>query len=282
MVDRIEQAISDADRHGLGVAVAHLDLSRFQGVNDRLGHPGGDAVLVQVAERLLAQLRPGATLARISGDEFLALWRDLDLDRPEEAVALSEGLLGALDRPFGIADMSVQVSASVGMARHAPGQDVDELMQSAEAARIDAKTRGPGRVAFYTEKLLKASKSRMIMEAELRLALAEPITQFVLHYQPVVDLTSGKVVAVESLVRWQHPVRGLVGPDRFIPLAEAAGLIHHMGDWVLHQAIRDQASLTHEGRELDIAVNFSVRQLDEQTVAKVRGAIEDSDLRPAA
>ncbi|MEP7091086.1 MAG: EAL domain-containing protein [Nocardioidaceae bacterium] len=277
--DRLGQAISDGDRSGLGVAVAHLDLFRYQGVNDRLGYRGGDAVLVQVAERLLAQLRPGATLARLAGDEFLVLWRDLDADHPDEAVAWSEELLGVLERPFDIADVSVHVSASVGVARHTCGHDVDQLLHAADAALIDAKTRGPGCVALFTEELLEERTYRMVLEAELRLALAEPITQLVLHYQPVVNLTSGKVVAVESLVRWQHPVRGLLGPDRFIPLAEAAGLVHLIGDWVLLQAIRDQASLTHEGRELDLAVNFSVQQLDEQTVTKLRRAIEAGDVR---
>ena len=118
------------------------------------------------------------------------------------------------------------------------------------------------------------------LEAELRLALEGSVTQFVLHYQPVVDLTSGKVVAVEALARWQHPVRGLLGPDRFIALAEATGLIHQLADWALDQAIRDAGALTHEGRELDMAVNFSAQQLDGQVVAKVQRALEKSGLRP--
>jgi diguanylate cyclase (GGDEF)-like protein/PAS domain S-box-containing protein len=280
MLDRLDQAISDADRHGLGVAVTHLDLHHYQRVNDQLGYHGADAMLVQVAERLQTRLRPGDTLARSSGDEFLVLWRDLDLDRPAEAVSLSEGLLRALDGPFDAADGSVTLSASAGVAYHTSGQSVEELLQSAAAATHDAKKRGSGSVVPFTEELREAAGLRRTLEVELRLALEGTITQFVLHYQPVVDLTSGRVVAVEALVRWQHPVRGLLGPDRFIPLSEATGLIHELGDWVLGTAIRDAAVLTHEARELDVAVNFSVLQLDEQAVAKVRRALENSGLRP--
>ena len=114
------------------------------------------------------------------------------------------------------------------------------------------------------------------LEVDLRLALEVPVTEFVLHYQPVVDLTSGNVVGVESLVRWQHPVLGLLGPDHFIALAEESGLIHQLGEWVLEQAVRDAAILTHEGRELDMAVNFSARQLNDHVVANVQRAFENS------
>ena len=278
MVDRVAQAISDAERRGLGVAVSHLDLSRYQRVNDRWGYCGGDEVLVQVAERLSGQLRAGDTLARSSGDEFLVLWRDLD--SPEQALALSEGLVAGLGGAFEVAEEMVSVSASVGVAWHRAGGSVDELLQSANAALYDAKSRGPGQVLLFTAELREAARFRTSIEEELRAALVGPVTELVLHYQPVVDLTSGNVVGVEALVRWNHPVRGFLPPDRFIPIAEASGLIHPLGDWVLEQAVRDGVSLVHEGRELDIAVNFSVRQLDDRAVIKVREALEASGLRP--
>ncbi len=278
LVDRVAQAISDAERRGLGVAVSHLDLSRFQRVNDRWGHRAGDAVMVQVAERLTTQLRAGDTLARSSGDEFLVLWRDLG--SPEQAVALSRGLVAALTEPFEVEGEAVPVSASAGVALHRSGQSVDELLQSANAALYDAKSQGAGHVLLFTEELRAAAKFRTSIEEELRRALTGPITELVLHYQPVVDLASGRVVGVESLVRWKHPVRGFLPPDRFVPVAEASGLIHPLGDWVLEQAIRDGVNLTHEGRELDIAVNFSVRQLDDRAVARVGEALEASGLRP--
>ena len=280
MLDRIEQAISDADRRGLGVAVTQLDLHRYQLVNDRLGYRGGDAALVQVAERLAKVLGPSDTLARSSGDEFLVLWRDLDRDRPDEAIRLSQGLVDALDGAFGVADVSVTLSATAGVAWHVPGQSADELLLSADTAIHEAKSQGPGHVVLFTDEMRAATGIRRSLEVELRHALSGAVTEFVLHYQPIVDLTSGKAVAVEALVRWQHPVRGLMGPDRFIPIAEATGLIHPLGDWVLDQAFRDIASLTHEGRELDLALNVSARQLDDRIVAKVRGALESSGLRP--
>jgi len=132
---------------------------------------------------------------------------------------------------------------------------------------------------LLTDKLHKLSSSGTSLAADLRLALETPVTEFVLHYQPVVDLTSGKVVGVESLVCWWHPVQGLLGPDKFIALAEDRGLINQLGDWAMDQAVRDAATLTHEGRELDMAINFSVRQLDDQVVAKVQRALVSSGLR---
>jgi diguanylate cyclase (GGDEF)-like protein len=280
MLDRIEQAGSDADRRGVGVAVTRLDLHRYDQVNDRLGYRGGDALLVQVAERLQAQLRPGDTLSRSSGDGFLVLWRDLVVDRPSQAVELSEGLVRALERPFDVAQVPVRVSASAGVAQHTAGDSVDALLQSTEAALQVAKGQGPGHVVLFTDEQREATTFRRSLETDLEAALEGAVTQFVLHYQPLVDLTSGQVVGVESLVRWQHPVWGLLGPDRFIPLAETTGLIEQLGDWVLGQAIHDTASLTHQGRELDVAVNVSVLQLDDQAVDKVRRALESSGVRP--
>ncbi|AWB92304.1 putative bifunctional diguanylate cyclase/phosphodiesterase [Aeromicrobium chenweiae] len=280
LVDRLEQAIADAERRGLGVAVAHVDLSGFQRVNDTLQYSGGDRVLVEVAERLQGQLRPGDTVARASGDEFLVLWRDLDVDDPGAALALGERLLEALEQPFGPAHRPVSLSADVGVARHVVGWGADRTLSSAVLALAEAKTRGPGTVALYTQELEAAVVGRTTLESELRTALAGTVSQFVLHYQPVVDLRSGEVVAVESLVRWQHPVLGLVPPDRFIPMAEATGLIHPLGGWVLDQAVRDAGNLTYDGRELYVAVNFSVLQLNDEAVLQVRQVLESSGLTP--
>ena len=133
---------------------------------------------------------------------------------------------------------------------------------------------------LFAKGLHKLATSGTNLEADLRAALEAPVTEFVLHYQPVVDLSSGKVVGVESLLRWQHPVLGLLGPDKFIPLAEESDLIHRLGDWALHQAVRDAAGLSHDGRELDMAINFSVRQLDDHVVAKVHKALAASGVRP--
>ena len=279
MLDRLEQAVSTSARHSVATAVTTVALHAYIDVRDRLGYRGADAVLVQIAERFQARLRRGDTLSRSSWDQFQVLWRDVDPNRPAEAVALSEGLVSALDSPFDVAGVRVLVTASAGVALHSPGQTADELLRATDAALQEARNRGPGHVVLSTDELRIETTIRRSLEADLRLALGQSLSQFVLHYQPVVDLTSGEVVAVESLVRWQHPRWGLLGPDRFIPLAESTGLIRPLGSWVLQQAIRDAVKLTHQGRDLDVAVNFSVRQLDDRAVASVQRALKGSGLR---
>ncbi|MFZ1287108.1 MAG: EAL domain-containing protein, partial [Candidatus Phosphoribacter sp.] len=278
MFDRIEQAVGEADRRGVGIAVTRLDLHRYQQVIDSLGYRGGDALLGQVAERLQEQLGPRDTLCRSSADAFLVLWHDLD--RPDSAVELTERLVRSLEPPFVVADVPVPISACAGVAIHSRGHSVDALLRSTDAALQDAESRGPGHVVLFTEEQRAVTTFRRSLEADLRVGLQGTVTQFVVHYQPLVDLASGQVMGVESLVRWQHPAWGLLGPNRFIPLAEATGLIGQLGDWVFEQAIRDTATLTHRGRELDVAVNFSVHQLDHDAVAKVQRALNSGGLRP--
>ncbi len=280
MLDRLEQAVRSNPPSGVTVAVTALDLHAFQEVNDLLGYHAVDAVVVQAAQRLRAQLRPGDTLCRSAGDEFLVLWRDVDPSQPSDAVALSEGLLGALDSPFDVAGVPVSVNASAGTAMHSLGQSVDDLLQAVDTALREAKSLGPGHVVLSTDKPKVEATFLKSLEGDLRRALTGDPSQFVLHYQPVVDLATGKVVAVESLVRWQHPTWGLLKPDRFIPLAESAGLMHRLGAWILEQAVRDAIGLTHEGLDLDVAINLSVRQLDDRAAGTVQRALEGSELSP--
>ncbi|MCU1537769.1 MAG: hypothetical protein JWP82_2120 [Humibacillus sp.] len=281
MEDRVEQALVDAERRGRAVALTHLDLNDFQHVNEHLGRTGGDAVLVQVAQRLRDRLRPGDTVARLDGDEFLVLWRDLEPAAAAEAVELSKDLLRVLEPPFEVGETRTTVSASVGVAVRRPGQSVEDLLRASDTALHEAKSRGPGQVVQSTEGLQESVELRRALEAELRLALEGTIDQLVLHYQPVLDLATGTVVAVEALVRWQHPRRGLLGPHLFVSTAETTGLIQRLGGWVLDRAIRDAVSLSHGGRELDVAVNISVRQLDDRFVDTVRSALASSGLRPS-
>ncbi|MFL6153413.1 MAG: EAL domain-containing protein [Ornithinibacter sp.] len=280
MLDRIDQAVRTSSRQGVAVGIVSLDLQAYRDVNERLGHHGWDAVLVQVAERLQAQLRPGDTLCRSAGEKFLVLWRDVDPHQPPDAVAMTERLLLALDGPFEVAGEGVRVSASAGAALHTPGQSVEDLLRAADGALQEARSRGPGHAVLCTENLRADATFLRSLEADLRRALTEDPSQFVLHYQPVVDLTTGRVLAVEALTRWQHPTWGLLGPERFIALAESAGLIHQLGSWVLHQAVHDATGFTHGGRDLNVAINVSVRQLDDRTVAHVQRALEGSRLSP--
>ena len=275
LADRLTQALSDASRRATQVAVAFLDLDHFKRVNDSLGHPSGDRLLQQVAARLTSQLRAGDTLARFSGDEFVVVWRDLtDAGQGE---VLSRRLSAALAAPFDVGDATVAVSASIGVAVGSSPQSADELLLAADSAMYDAKDRGRARVRVFSSELQHEAAERLTIEVGLRKAIVR--NELVVHYQPVVDLQSGRPVAVEALVRWQHPTRGLVPPDSFIPVAESSGLIIPLGRWVLDRACRDAAAWTGELADLDVAVNLSVRQLTQPDVLmQVRQALAESGL----
>ena len=278
LTDRLAQALSDSERRGTQLAVAFLDLDHFKRVNDSLGHPAGDALLVEVGRRLSSQLRAGDTLARFSGDEFVVVWRDLE--DTCEATALSARLVDALASPFDLGTATVAVTASVGLAVGRAPQSAEELLLAADAAMYDAKGHGRGRLRTFTTELRRGAAERMETENGLRTALERD--ELVLHYQPVIELATGRAVGAEALVRWQHPERGLVGPDQFIPVAEASGLIVPLGRWVLETACREAASWTGDAAGLDVAVNLSVRQLTQPDVLRhVHEALASSGLAPS-
>ncbi len=277
LLDRLDKALEDGARRGSGAAVAFIDLDHFKRVNDSLGHPAGDLLLAQVASRLSQAVRPGDTVARFSGDEFVVVWRDLH--SVHEAELLSARLMQTLSVPFQLNGTPVTVSASIGVSVGCLPQTPDELLLAADAVMYDAKAHGRGRVRVFSSDLREGVEQRMATEVGLRQALARD--ELVLHYQPVVDLTSGRAVGVEALVRWQHPRDGLIGPDRFIPVAEASGLIVPLGRWVLQRACRDAASWSGPLAGLDVAVNLSVRQLTQPDVLRhVRDALATSGLAP--
>jgi len=277
LTDRLRQALSDSGRRGTDIAVAFVDLDHFKRVNDSFGHPVGDALLVQVAARLEREIRAGDTLARFSGDEFVVIWRDLT--DPAEATLLSERLADAMAAPYEVGSGSITVTASVGVAVGRSPQSPEELLLAADAAMYDAKGHGRDRVRVFSAELRQDAEERRATEVGLRDALAAE--QLVVHYQPVMDLATGRAVAVEALVRWEHPERGLLGPDRFIPVAESSGLIVPLGCWVLQRACLDAASWTGDLARLDVAVNLSVRQLTQPDVLRhVRDALSLSGLDP--
>ena len=276
--DRLEQACADARRHSRAVGVAFLDLDHFKRVNDSLGHGSGDALLLQVAHRLTGVMREGDTLARYSGDEFVIVWRDLA--DTEIVSSLAGRLFEILAEPFDLGDTSVNLSASVGVAVGGVAGSADELLMAADAAMYDAKRQGGARLRIFTPELRKEVVDLMTTEVDLRAALTR--SELVLHYQPVIDLTTDKPIAVEALARWQHPQRGLLAPSHFIPVAESSGLIVPLGRWVIEQACRDAAAFTGAARDVDVAVNVSVRQLSQPDIVEhVRGALERSGLEPS-
>jgi diguanylate cyclase (GGDEF)-like protein len=274
--DRLHQALAWTERTGQSVAVAFLSLDHFNRVNERLGHAAGDELLKAVTVRWSALMRSGDTLARFAGDEFVAVWPGVG--SVAEAEGLAQGLFAALSEPFTLNDVQVSVSVSVGVAAGTPPQTPEGLLLAADAAMSHAKNHGRGRITVHSDELQEGIHLRLRTETELRAALLQG--EFVLHYQPVVDLARGVATGVEALIRWQHP-DGLRMPDSFIPAAESSGLIVPIGAWVLGEACRQGAMWRAHGLDLQMAVNLSARQVTHpDVVATIRSALRRSGLPP--
>jgi diguanylate cyclase (GGDEF)-like protein/PAS domain S-box-containing protein len=252
---RCAEAITRAAHERGAIAVLFIDLDAFKVVNDSYSHATGDALLMRVAERIRAQLTPDDVAGRIGGDEFTVLLADLR--SREEALVVAEAMLAALARPFDLGDYELYVSASIGIAGYPlDGNDAVTLIANADAAMYVAKTEERNALRFYTPKMHADARRRLKLASELRQALAR--REFHLVYQPSVEMKSGRIVAVEALIRWRHPERGNVGPDEFIPLAESLGLIRQIDQWVLETAC-EQLRLWDIARlpPLRLAVNVS-------------------------
>jgi diguanylate cyclase (GGDEF)-like protein/PAS domain S-box-containing protein len=278
-VDRVEHALVLHGRWGGEVAVLFLDLDDFKAVNDSLGHPAGDALLEAVGLRLTTVLSPSHTVARLGGDEFAILVEEEDA--ASAAVDAAERIISALHGPFDIDRREVFVTASVGIA---VGGDVDELLRSADVAMYRAKSSGKAQYVVYAPLMDEDVLGRLELVADLRRArVAE---EFVLHYQPSVELETGGIVGVEALLRWQHPTRGLVAPVDFIGLAEETGSIVEIGRWVLKRATRQVAewrSTLPGADSLRVSVNVSTRQVRKLgLIDDVRSALVESGLPPEA
>jgi diguanylate cyclase (GGDEF)-like protein/PAS domain S-box-containing protein len=271
LADRAGQAILAAARSRGQLAVLLFDLDRFKLVNDSLGHQAGDALLRAVAERLQNTLRREDTLARLGGDEYVLLWDGLKSS--QEAALVAQRIQGILQRPFSIEGRALNVTASIGIAIYPhDGRDFSGLLKSADAAMYHAKDTGRGAFRFFSPELNARAVERLALESDLRGALARG--ELLLHWQPVVR--QGAIVGAEALVRWNHPQRGLLAPDAFIPAAEESGLIRGIGEWTLEHALSQigawQRSLPGEPW---FALNVSALELaqGEAYVARLREAL---------
>ena len=253
--EALKQRLAEVKGRGHTCAVLYLDLDWFKAVNDSLGHKAGDALLCEVARRLGATVRAGDLVARLGGDEF-AILQLCDADQGASAADLAQRLIEVVSHPAVIGGQRVEVGVSVGIAL-APrdGRDADSLVNRADLALYRAKAAGRNTCLVYEVAMDEAVEARRNLEADLREALARQ--EFKVHYQPIVGASSGVVTGVEALVRWRHPVRGLISPEAFIPLAEETGLIVSLGAWVLRTACDDAAAWPDSIR---VAVNISAVQ----------------------
>ena len=280
-VDRLSQALERVRRGGEPpFAVLFLDLDRFKVVNDSLGHGVGDQMLVEIAARLEAALRPGDTVARFGGDEFTLLLGEIAT--PLEATHLAERVLDALAAPFALERHEVFTSASVGIAVSTAGaEDPEELLRNADAALSRAKVLGKNRYEVFDRAIHAEAMERLQLETDLRRALERG--EFTLLFQPVVAVEGGRVAGFEALIRWQHPERGQVSPGVFIPVVEEMGLIHLLGRWVIEEACRHARRWadTFGGRRLRVSLNLSATQFSQaDLVEHVERILAECGIRP--
>jgi diguanylate cyclase (GGDEF)-like protein/PAS domain S-box-containing protein len=282
--DRVAHALERQGRDDNQIAVLFMDLDDFKTVNDSLGHAAGDRLLAEVGNRLKVCLRSIDTAARLGGDEFAVLLEDGGHD--VEAADVAERILRALDDPFMLEEKEVFVRASIGIAigteEHREA-GVEEILRNADVAMYMAKESGKGRYQVFEPAMHTTAIKRLELKADLQRALEH--REFILHYQPIIELGSGRISGVEALIRWEHPERGLVPPLDFIPLAEETGLIVPIGRWALEEACKQARILQQEHKSdppMHMAVNLSVRQLVRQElVSEVAQVLRDTALDPA-
>ena len=279
LLDRLGQALARARRDSTPYAVLFLDLDRFKEANDTLGHDAGDQLLVAVATRLRTVLREQDTLARLGGDEFVALIEGIaDVN---EAARAAERLAAIVEDPLLIAGQEVRVTASVGIAFNAPGHErAEDLLRDADLAMYRAKGAGGANYAVFDPTMQASLAARVALERDLRGALKRG--EFVLYYQPIIDLATGQVARVEALVRWHHPTRGLIPPGMFISLAEETSLIVPLGRWVLGEACRQARAWQLAGTAVAVAVNLTAREFQHAAlVDEIAAALQQAELAPA-
>jgi diguanylate cyclase (GGDEF)-like protein/PAS domain S-box-containing protein len=277
--NELTAAVQAAQTRGKGFSLLYLDLDRFQVINDTFGYRWGDFLLQQVVPRLQGALRKTDTVARVNGDEFVVL---LPTGDTNGAVRIARRLLHLLEPPFQIEGHQVTLSASIGIGlcpEH--GTDVDTLLRRATLAVHQAKRTGVGYALYSAEQEEVYNPTRLLLLSDLRQASEHE--QLLLHYQPKIEMTSGAIHQVEALIRWQHPQRGVLPPDKFLPLAEESGLMKPLSQWVLNEAIRQCRAWNRDGIHLRVAVNLSMRDLqDTQIPQRIAGLLTAWEIHAGA
>jgi len=276
--EQLEKALGRCQRGDRPLAVLFIDLDRFKSVNDTLGHDIGDELLRQVADRLNKNLRVGDLSGRWGGDEFVVYLEDFG--EPRNAAAAAQKLVLVLSEKYDVCGSEVYATPSIGIAIYPDsGETAEKLIKSADLAMYQAKSRGGGRFQYYSNSLNTKLEQREELEVGLRHALVRD--EFVLHYQPRIDVSSGRLIGLEALLRWQHPRFGLLPPARFLSILETSGLIHSAGEWIINTACRQLASWQHQFElpDLAVSINLSQQQLKQgRLVDAVAKALNDTAL----
>ena len=293
--DRLTQALAASQRNRKQTAVVFVDLDRFKNINDTLGHAVGDVVLKEVAERLMKQLRVVDTVCRIGGDEFVVILPEIK--RASDAANVAAKILETMAQPFGAEDRELHITTSIGISVFPDdGRDAESLIRNADAAMYHAKGTGRANYQFFTEQMNQAASRRLVIESDLRRAVREG--EMRVYYQPVVDAASGQAASHEALLRWQHPARGVIGPEDFLQVAEDTGLILPLGEWTMTEACRWAGARGAGGAgaqgaggagaqgagagSLPVSINLSARQFnDPKLVDLVARVLKNTGLPPA-
>ena len=275
--DRLEQSLVRTKRGGTLMALLVLDLDRFKAVNDTLGHGAGDLLLKKVAKRLGGSVRNSDTVARMGGDEFSIVLNDIT--EAQQVAPVARKIIDNLARPFVVDGHEVSITTSIGIAVY-PSSDEESLIVDADSAMYHAKEQGRNTYRFHTPEMNARARELLDLESKLRRALDRE--EFLLYYQPQVDLTTGRIVGTEALLRWQHPELGLIPPGKFVPVLEDIGLMVRVGEWVLRTACRQGKAWQRDGSPpLRMAVNLSARQFGQQDlIGIVSGVLGETGLDP--
>lgn len=277
LCERLTQALSQAKRNKTQLALLLLDLDNFKIINDTLGHQTGDQLLIEVAQRLLEAVRQSDFVARLGGDEFVIMLPEIASSN--DVVHVADKILRSISEPYLIDGQELRTSTSIGICLYPDDATEDQdLIKKADLAMYHAKSNGRGNYQFFSEGMQQAVLNRIGIERDLRIALEKK--QFLLHYQPQLDLTTGRLMGVEALVRWQHPQRGLVSPLDFIPVAEETGLIIQLGDWILQESCRQLAEWRSVGiTHIRMSINLAASQFSDRNLpARIQEIMAQNDL----